>query len=410
MIIVVIKNAVSNKRVFCFNQIAFFFCYCFIAIPAFGQQQKDKIPVTIIDGKIQNFGNGSLIGTIWDIKTKSFQTDTIVIKNNVFTHSVSVTEKQVVSYKADDKFATYRNVFKDGDTANVDFTKEKSRSIEVVLSVGSRIKVVGVAGKYLEAYPSGTKENDQLAALNKKITPLSNRLSNLDYTDKNNIRATIKAEDSLSSSISDLEFLFVKDNPSSIISSYIIWKKFEATSIRNPVKADSLLKLLHPIEKDVYQQRILLIQQNRTMSNSSIAIGDMFPNFSSKMVYGGAVFDLDQTRGKYTLIDFWGTWCVPCIREMPRLKAYYEKYQNKLNVVGIAGRDQYQNWKAFLDKNSYGWTQILDDIPKLSDKLNVRVYPTKYLLDTSGKIVMIFKDANEDVWKKLDTLLSSGNQ
>jgi hypothetical protein len=91
---------------------------------------------------------------------------------------------------------------------------------------------------------------------------------------------------------------------------------------------------------------------------------------------------------------------------MPKLKAYYEKYHEKLNIVGIAS-DKYLPWKTFLDRNAYPWVQLLDERnPKLSDALNIRVYPTKYLLDPSGKIVRIFKDADEDVWKALDGVVN----
>lgn len=391
--------------------VVIFACCCFIAIPSFGQNRKNTtVSVSsTIEGKIQNFGDGRLIGIIKDIKHNSLRADTIIIKGDVFRHVVRVREKQIVNYKADgNKFAVYRKVFKDGDTINYDFANEKSRSIEIVVSGGSKIRVNGVAKAYLDAYPSGNKENEELAILNKKTKPLFNQLSNLDYTDKKNIRKTVNAEDSLSTAISNLERKYVEDNPTSIISSYIIWREYEALNKRNPAKADSLYNLIHPLEDNIYKQQILMAKKNRAISTLSIAVGDMFPKFSSKLVYKGSGFDLDQTKGKYTLIDFWGTWCIPCRKEMPILKTYYEKFRNRLNVVGIAGRDQYQNWKAFLDKNNYNWIQILDQgNSKLSENLNVNVYPTKYLLDPSGKVIMIFKDASEEVWEKLDSLLSS---
>lgn len=383
---------------------------CCITVPCLGQQhKKSKVSVSTIEGKIQNFGDGRLIGTIKDLKDNSFRADTITIRGGAFRHTINVREKQIVNYKADgDKFAIYRKVFKDGDTVKVDFANEKSRSIEIVVSAGSKIKIYGVAKAHLDAYPSGNTENDQLATLNRKIKPLFNQLSILNYTDKKNIRATVKAEDSLSTAISGLEYKFVRDNPSSIISSYIIWKEYEVLNKKDPAKADSLYGMINPKEDNIYTQQILSTQKSRTISTLPVAVGDMFPRFSSKLVYKGPGFDLDQTKGKYTLIDFWGTWCIPCIKEMPRLKTYYEKFQNKLNIVGIAGRDQHQNWMAFLNKNNYNWIQILDQgIPKLSDNLNVNVYPTKYLLDPSGKIIMIFKDANEEVWEKLDKLFGS---
>ncbi len=386
-----------------------FVANCFFVASVFGQRANNS-DVFTIEGKIENFGNGSLVGTIIDPKNNYFRTDTIIVKNNLFRHIGHIRKKQIVSYTAiGDKFAKYRKVVKDGDTVMVDFSEEKSRSIEIVVSPGSKIKVQGVAKTYLDAYPSGTEENVQIASLNQKIYPLLDQLGSLDYTNKKTIRSVLKIEETLLTSISDLEFEFIKRHPSSIIASYIIWKKYEIMNKRDPVKADSLYSLIHPIKKNLYQQQILLLQRNRAKKSMEVSIGDTFPTFKTKFVYKDSNFKLNQTRGKYTLIDFWGSWCIPCVREMPKLKEYYEKFQNQLNIVSVA-KDQYQNWKAFLDKNKYEWIQVLDqDEPKLSDMLHVEVYPTKYLLDPSGKVILITKNANDEIWKKLDRLFSPGN-
>ena len=118
------------------------------------------------------------------------------------------------------------------------------------------------------------------------------------------------------------------------------------------------------------------------------------------------MFDLNQTQGKHRLIDFWGTWCIPCVREMPKLKQLYEKYKRDLIIIGVAN-DNYQTWKAFLDKNTYTWIQLFDQEPmKLSNRLNIEVYPTKYLLDRSGHIIMIFKDSDEEAWDKIESMIN----
>lgn len=87
---------------------------------------------------------------------------------------------------------------------------------------------------------------------------------------------------------------------------------------------------------------------------------------------------------------------------MPLLKEFYEKHKDSLTIIGIAN-DNYQNWTAFLNKHNYNWIQLLDNGPiKLSEDLKVGVYPTKYLLDPSGKVIMIFKDTDESIWSKIE--------
>ncbi|GAL82188.1 putative lipoprotein/thioderoxin [Algibacter lectus] len=54
----------------------------------------------------------------------------------------------------------------------------------------------------------------------------------------------------------------------------------------------------------------------------------------------GSEFNINSLRGKYVLIDFWGgVWCGPCVKEMPEVKAFQEKYKDKLVVLGINSGD-----------------------------------------------------------------------
>lgn len=377
------------------------------ALPSTFGQHKGSNTFTI-EGKIRNFGNGMLVGTIKDPTTQSILLDTIVVSNGTFKHSSNVNTKQIIQYvTTGDQFAKYRKVRKDGDSVLVDFAEEQSKSIEIVASPGSTIVIDGIAKTYLDAYPSGTDENVKLAKLNRKIYPLLDQLGSLDYRDKNTIRSVLKTEETLRSAISDAELEFIENNPKSIVSSYLVWKKFELLNKRDTAKADSLFGLIQPGKSDLYHQQILALQQNRTKQKVELAVGEMFPDFATKFVHKGQLFSLDQTKGKYTLIDFWGSWCIPCVKEMPKLKAYDEKYRGKLQIVGIAN-DKYQNWKAFLDKNEYDWIQVLDEgIPKLSDRLAINVYPTKYLLDPTGKVIRVFKDSNDELWDVLDKLLET---
>lgn len=342
-----------------------------------------------------------------DNQHHTFRTDTIVVQDGALKHRGQINEAQVVMYQASsERFSKYRTVFKDGDSVKMDFAIDRARSIEIVIAPGARIKISGVATSFLDAYPSGTKENVQLETLNRKVYPLLDSLGNLDYTDKKALSTTIKHETMLLSSVSKLEAGFIKKYPSSTVSSYLVWKQFQSLNRNHPHQADSVLQLIAPSKNNIYRNQMLAMQKDRGQRQKKLAVGDVFPSFVATTVYKGTRYDLTQTRGKYTLIDFWGTWCIPCVREMPKLKAFYEKYHEKLNIVGIAS-DKYLPWKTFLDRNAYPWVQLLDERnPKLSDALNIRVYPTKYLLDPSGKIVRIFKDADEDVWKALDGVVN----
>lgn len=378
----------------------------FIASPFYGQESKTNNTFSIT-GRIDHFGDGILVGTIINAKSNTVTLDTVVIKNDIFNHKCNIADKQVVRYEAgNDRFSRYRKVVKDHDSVLVDFANERLKAVEVVVYPGASIKIEGTATSYLAAYPSGNVENEIIAAFNKKRSPLFDEWSNLDYSDKKNIRATLRKEKILTDSIAYMENTFIKNNPSSIISSYLALEKFQQLNKKSTEQADSLLRLVQPHENDIYYQSMLLIQRNRLKENN-LSIGDIFPDFQTRFIYKDSIFNLSQTKGKYRLIDFWGTWCIPCVREMPKLKQFYENHKDKLIIIGIAANDTYQKWKAFLDKNTYAWTQLIDqETIKLSEKLKVEVYPTKYLLDPGGKVVLLVKGSDEDVWNKIERLMN----
>jgi len=377
-----------------------------IVLTSYGQKFQ-KHNSFVIDGKIDHFGNGYLVGSIVNGEGGTITLDTLVIINDVFKHECNITDEQVVDYVAvNGKFSRYKKVIKDGNSVQVDFADKKLKSVEVVAYPGAKIKITGFSSVYLNAYPLGDLLNEQLAALNRKRYPLLDKLGDLDYSDRKNIRAVLQKEEMLVDSITSAEDEFIRNNPSSIVSSYLVQERFPKLNKKNSLQADSLLTLLRPRRSDIYYKNMLLIQRNRSKENS-LSAGEVFPYFQTRFVYNDSAFNLNQARGKYTLIDFWGSWCIPCVREMPKLEAFYERYKDRLVIIGIAN-DTYQNWKAFLDKNAYRWIQVIDQEPiKLSDKLNIEAYPTKYLLDPGGKIIMIIKESDEQVWSKIESLMNT---
>lgn len=361
-----------------------------------------------IEGRIAHFGNGFLVATMQDYTTNTISTDTIVVTNDAFKHKGYTTDKQLVSYIAtNERFSKYRKVVKDGDSVDVDFADKKLKALQVVVFPGVRIKLYGVAGAYLAAYPSGDTDNVQIATLNSKIYPLLDSLGNLDYSNKKALKLTLAKEEKLVDSIAGIENRFVHKAPSSIISSYIVLQQYQALYKKDTAEANSLLNLIQPAKNDVYYKYMVLLRNNKASINAVISVGDMFPNFTTRLIYGDTIFYFNKTNGKYRLLDFWGSWCIPCVKEMPKLKQFYTKYKDVVTIIGIAN-DNYQNWKAFLDKNDYKWIQVLDaGLVKLSTELNIQSYPTKYLVDPTGKVINIFKDYDEDVLGKIEATINS---
>ena len=105
----------------------------------------------------------------------------------------------------------------------------------------------------------------------------------------------------------------------------------------------------------------------------------------------GVAFNWESFRGKVVIVDFWATWCGPCIREMPRVKTLHEKLHPKgLEIVGVSLDKDPEALAAFLEKNPLPWETLAgDDTQELAGKYAVRAIPTMMLVDREGKIVAV---------------------
>lgn len=151
------------------------------------------------------------------------------------------------------------------------------------------------------------------------------------------------------------------------------------------IKADSLLKY--------YQQ---------------MAVGKPIPQFSA-IGYNNEKINNSSLIGKYWLIDFWGSWCEPCIKSIPHIQKIYNKYQSRgLGLLAIAGDDIEPKWKAAIQKyHTENWIHILDtESLQLVNRFKIKSYPSKILVDKNGIILGRYSIDNKKLEKDLKKLFS----
>ena len=105
----------------------------------------------------------------------------------------------------------------------------------------------------------------------------------------------------------------------------------------------------------------------------------------------GSNFDLTDLRGKVVLLDFWATWCPPCVEEVPELVATYEKFRGQgFEVVGISLDENKAALEKFTAENKMTWPQFFDGKGwenELAKRFGIQSVPTMWLLDREGKLV-----------------------
>jgi peroxiredoxin len=122
----------------------------------------------------------------------------------------------------------------------------------------------------------------------------------------------------------------------------------------------------------------------------SLVEGAKFPDFDEKDVTGKPI-SVANYKGKVVLIDFWATWCGPCVAELPNVLKAYEKHHGKgFEIIGISLDQDQTKLTTFTKQKNMTWQQFFDGKGwgnKLAAKYGVNSIPATYLLDGDGKII-----------------------
>ena len=104
----------------------------------------------------------------------------------------------------------------------------------------------------------------------------------------------------------------------------------------------------------------------------------------------GTVQNLAKYRGKVLLLDFWATWCPPCVAEMPNIQAAYDKYRAQgFEIVGVSLDRDLAALQSFVASRKIAWPQIFDDKGAMAKIYGVRAIPFALLVGRDGKIAAV---------------------
>lgn len=139
-----------------------------------------------------------------------------------------------------------------------------------------------------------------------------------------------------------------------------------------------------------------LITALPTSSRGLLRQGAPAPDFTLDRLGGGESVKLSSLRGKPVMINFWASWCPPCLEETPALiEAYKQLKGENLDVefVGIGTNDESANLQKFADNNKVPYTLVEDPDGKVSDAYGVLGMPTTVFLDGNGVVQRVWNGA-----------------
>ena len=131
-----------------------------------------------------------------------------------------------------------------------------------------------------------------------------------------------------------------------------------------------------------------------------IAAGDTAPEFTVQ-TDGGRTVSVPNFGGKLLVLNFWATWCPPCVEETPSLSEFAREYAGRgVVVLGISVDKDEKAYRAFLDRFKPAFLTVRES--KSHEDYGTYMYPETYIIDTNGKVLRKYVEPVN--WMSPDTI------
>lgn len=271
--------------------------------------------------------------------------------------------------------------------------------LPLVLEPGT-ITVQAVKDSIQKANVRGTKSNVDVAQFLGEVSTYNLALREISFELRNamlrkdslNISDLQDQYDNMVAKLTDFELSYITDNPDSYVSSLILEQQVTSGQI-DPAEAQLLFDQLEGnIKKTKSAQNIqkLLSPEKVEEDKESPGVGDVAPDFQAPNPNGELV-SLYNTKEKFTLIDFWASWCKPCRDQSPELVELHNNYRSKgVTIMSVSLDRKNESWLQAIKNDNLNWTHI-SNLKHWQDPIaaeyNVRSIPELFLIDEKGAVL-----------------------
>lgn len=170
--------------------------------------------------------------------------------------------------------------------------------------------------------------------------------------------------------------------------------KGEKLDYQKVVAKNEYLEIRNIIYKNIgvkKNENVLVLEKMDVLKNElpSTQIGFKAFDFYGNDFITKTPISLASLKGKYVLLDFWATWCGPCIQEIPNLNNLYKNMdKSKFEIISIVGDSSIEDLEKMILKHAISWPQIIsNDSNKIKETYGIDGYPTTFLLNPEGMII-----------------------
>lgn len=166
--------------------------------------------------------------------------------------------------------------------------------------------------------------------------------------------------------------------------------------------------LLAPIYERICKNVAAFHRQREAQKASTP--GNPARDFSLTDIDGNEV-RLSDFRGRWVLLDFWGTWCGWCIKGFPPMREFYNAYGDRCKIIAIDCNDPEERWRDFVTEHELPWINLINDpsssVNNAAQLYGIEAFPTKILIDPEGIIRLFVKGEDPAFYPQVISLITA---